>query len=226
MSRMKVFISHATTDRWVARQVAAHLDARGIDTFLDEKDIETGDSIDDSIQADLADCDELLMLLSPASLTSTWVLIEVGGAKALQKRLVPILLHVGANDLPGPLANGLAREINDIERYYDEIEARSKKPRGRQQEPTASDVNPETRWQPRSPTFKPGDFVYLPREPPARTYSRSGTDVGWNAAMEQYLGLLTKIESIHEEHGFARVDADGMTWAWLLEWLAPAVDAD
>jgi sulfopyruvate decarboxylase TPP-binding subunit len=62
---MKVFISHSSTDKWIARQISMHLAAIGIDSFLDEKEIETGDSIDEAIQTHLADCDELLMLLSP-----------------------------------------------------------------------------------------------------------------------------------------------------------------
>jgi TIR domain len=100
---MKVFISHSSVDKWVARRISQDLQAMGIETFLDEKDIETGDSFDDSIQEQLRESDELLMLLSPAALQSTWVVMEIGGAKVLGKRLIPILLHVGVNEMPSPL---------------------------------------------------------------------------------------------------------------------------
>jgi hypothetical protein len=54
-------------------------------------------------------------------------MIEVGGAMALNKRLIPILLHVGPNELPDALGNGMARDINDIERYYAEVKARNER---------------------------------------------------------------------------------------------------
>jgi len=107
---MKVFISHSSRDKWVARRISQDLNAMGIETFLDEKDIETGASIDEVIGDHLKDCDDCLMLLSPSALNSHWVLIEIGGAKALGKRLIPVLLHVGANEIPAPLSN-IWREI-------------------------------------------------------------------------------------------------------------------
>lgn len=122
---VKVFISHSSLDQYIARTISADLERRGVETFLDAKDIQTGDSLDDSIDGQLEDCDELLMLLSPAALKSHWVLLEVGGAKALKKRLIPILIHVGPNEPPPPLAKGLARDLNEIEQYLDEAEARA-----------------------------------------------------------------------------------------------------
>jgi 3-methyladenine DNA glycosylase AlkC len=46
---MKVFISHSSHDKWVARQMSRMLVQKGHVTFLDEKDIKTGDSIDSDI---------------------------------------------------------------------------------------------------------------------------------------------------------------------------------
>src|ERR1700761_3166199 len=121
---VKVFISHSSQDKWIARTLSRELETLGVTTFLDEKDISTGESIDDSIHENLQDCDEILMLLSPAALASHWVLLEIGGAKALGKLLIPILLHVGPNELPQPLAKGLARDLNDVDRYFAEVEQR------------------------------------------------------------------------------------------------------
>ena len=47
---MKVFISHSSKDKWAARRISQDLLQMGIESFLDEKDIETGDAIDESIQ--------------------------------------------------------------------------------------------------------------------------------------------------------------------------------
>ena len=91
---------------------------------MDEKDIETGATIDDSIAQQMRDADEVLLLLSPASLKSTWVLMELGGAKVLRKKIAPILHHVGVNEVPQPISHALCRDLNDVEKYYDEIALR------------------------------------------------------------------------------------------------------
>ncbi len=45
-----VFISHSSKDRWIARQMARLIEERDIKTFLDEKDIQGGDLISESIK--------------------------------------------------------------------------------------------------------------------------------------------------------------------------------
>lgn len=219
---MKVFVSHSSTDKWIARQIATQLEQRDIEAFLDEKDIKTGDSIDDAVHENLAECDELLMLLSPASLESSWVLIEIGGAKALGKRLVPILHHVGANELPTPLARGLARDLNDIDRYYSEVVVRSELPEAERQESKAVDHDDVPRVSPPSPRiFKEGDLVRLPQREPPTTTSRDGRDIGWSRHMADLLGVETEVTEVLEPAGIVRVDADNGHWLWLADWLTP-----
>ena len=58
---VKVFISHSSADKWLARRIARDLEELGTQTFLDEKDIKTGESIDDSIQLHLKESDEVLI---------------------------------------------------------------------------------------------------------------------------------------------------------------------
>lgn len=218
---MKVFISHSSSDKWIAGQIANDLGELGIQSFLDEKDIETGDSIDQAIQESLGDCDELLMLLSPASLKSSWVLIEIGGAKALKKRLVPILLHVGPNELPDALTDGLARDINDIERYYKEVGARAEAP-AEQVVATSGTGERDGRRSSRSArSFAPGDLVRLPAQVPESTYARDSYDIGWNHTMERYLGLETQITWADESRGIVEIEADEGDWVWLMDWLDP-----
>jgi hypothetical protein len=217
---MKVFISHSSTDKWIARQIAHELDARDIDAFLDEKDIQTGDSIEDAVGAHLADSDELLMLLSPASLGSPWVLIEIGGAKALGKRLVPILHHVGPNELPTPLAGDLARDLNDIERYYAEVKARSElSVAEREESDIAKAEAPPIRPPADQPSIARGDRVKLPLHEPSSTVNREGRDIGWNAHMADLLGAEATVTDVDVSSGVVRVDLDHGRWLWLLDWL-------
>lgn len=218
VSPVKVFISHSSTDKWIARQISKQLEEKGIEPFLDEKDIETGDVIGQMIQKNLSECDELLMLLSPAALKSSWVLLEVGGAMALGKRLVPILLHVGANDLPDPLNASLARDLNDIETYYDELVRRLQAP-----EPVPSEMVGTSSGRPqRAPkTFQVGEMVRLPQQIPGNQTDRMGNDVGWNEEMTDLLGEEATVVHAAEESGRVTLDIDEGAWVWLMHWLEP-----
>jgi hypothetical protein len=122
---VKVFVSHSSHDKWAARRIAEDLEKLGCRTFLDEKDIVTGSAIDSAVWSHLTDTDDFVILLSPTSVHSEWVLLELGGALALHKRVIPVLLHVGINDLPKAITLKLARDINELDRYYEELAART-----------------------------------------------------------------------------------------------------
>jgi hypothetical protein len=215
-----VFIAHSSHDRWVARRLSQDLVALGIETFLDEKDIETGESIDDSVQKHLEECDELLMLLSPAALASHWVLLEIGGAKALDKRLVPILLHVGPNDLPAPLSKGLARDLNDVEKYYEEVKKRS-----------AGSIKPSTRPRTRKPktaaaeaaatrrrTFNVGDLVRIPERP-----QPDSPVLNWAPEMTAHVGKTATVTVVDNDRT-VKLDVSDRWW-WAMDWLEAASSA-
>lgn len=219
---MRVFISHSSRDKWIARQIASELEGRGIDAFLDEKDIATGDSIEKTVKTELAGCDELLIIFSPASLRSPWVLIEVGGAQALGKRLVPILHHIGPNELPTPIASGLARDLNDIERYYKEVEVRNQQRDTEQQEEEVSLAEEATEIPvARATTLSAGQRVRLPLREPSSTLGRDGRDIGWNSFMSDLLGVDATIVDFDKDSGVVHLDIDHGRFLWLADWLTP-----
>jgi TIR domain-containing protein len=84
-----VFISHSHKDRWIARQIVGLIASKGhrhgVETFLDEKDIEGGDSIAQSVLKSIQGCNEFLVLLTRNSIGRPWVLIEIGAAWAMEK---------------------------------------------------------------------------------------------------------------------------------------------
>jgi hypothetical protein len=221
---VKVFISHSSTDKWIARRISEDLIGRGAETFLDEKDIRTGESIDATIQDHLADCDELLMLLSPAALSSTWVLIEIGGAKALKKRLIPITIHVPANELPSVLSGGLARDLNDIEVYYRELEQRVATgavapsgydvDRARPRKTVARGIE----WSP-----KIGERVQVaPVRPDPDSYAVGV--VGWRDEMDLYLGAVATVREVEQDSPdvlTVQLDVDRGKFWWALDWIRP-----
>jgi hypothetical protein len=125
-----VFISHSSKDRWIAQQMARLIDERtgehGVTTFLDEKDIEGGDLFKDEIRTALRSCEELLVLLTPYSISRDWVQNEIGSAWVLEKRIVPILLHVDLDDIPDIIDDRKAFDLNDFSQYLAELSGRAR----------------------------------------------------------------------------------------------------
>jgi len=125
-----VFISHSEKDRWIARQMAALIEERGrkhgIKAFLDEKDIQGGESIPDSIRKNIQECREFVVLLSRYSVKRPWVLIEIGAAWALEKRIVAITDKVTPEEMPAIIAPYKAIDLNEYDKYVEQLVNRVK----------------------------------------------------------------------------------------------------
>lgn len=215
---MKIFISHSSYDKWVARQISNLIQADGNQTFLDEKDLKTGESIDSSIQEHLKESDHLLLLITPASLKSHWVFVELGGAKALGKHVVPILMHVGSNELPGPIASLLARDINDLDKYLVELKKTgSKQLRSRPRK--------ERKPAPKSlrktlGAFSIGDEVRIATVEHLTPEDKAKSPK-WVSGMDKFSGIVTRIEAF-SPGGSAYLEATGENYRWNLDWLTKA----
>ena len=88
-----VFLSHSSKDKKFIRRLAADLESRGIGVWLDEQQIQVGDSINDRISQGLADSDYLLIALSEYSVSSEWVKKELNAMmiQEIQAKKVKIL---------------------------------------------------------------------------------------------------------------------------------------
>ena len=122
-----MFISHASADTWVARQIAAQIQARGAATFLDVEQIPIGDDFRERILDVEPDCDELLVLLTPWSARRPWVLFEISCFIHARKRVVCILHGLTTEDAKGDPIIGelLPREtfvdINALDAYFEQV---------------------------------------------------------------------------------------------------------
>src|SRR6476659_6137871 len=76
----QVFVSHATSDKWIAKTICEKLESIGAVTFRDDRDINGGDDIPDEIRKQIKKSRELVVLITPHSLGRPWVLLQVGGA--------------------------------------------------------------------------------------------------------------------------------------------------
>lgn len=209
---MKVFISHSSKDQWVARRISEDLCKLGCETFLDEKDFDTGASIDEQIRENLSSTDDFLILLTPASVGSEWVLIELGGALALKKNIIPIMLYVGVNDLPKAIALKLARAITDIDKYYAEVASRLGKA------PPRTRTTAQRGQAPKAPRFQIGDRIAIVNKRP-----KDDAYAGWVGDMDEFLGERATItDALQLDPAFTvyRLDVDSGEWLWLGNWLS------
>ena len=81
---MKIFISHSSADKKFARTLKDDLKENSFTTWVDEDELNFGDSLIDKLEAALGESSHFLIILSPASVNSEWVKFEL--AKALKKK--------------------------------------------------------------------------------------------------------------------------------------------
>lgn len=89
----QVFLSHASEDVAVARQVAGALRAGGIAVWIAPESILPGQAYNEAIVAGLRDSDTFAILVSKASNASKHVAREVGLADSQGKRIIPIRIE-------------------------------------------------------------------------------------------------------------------------------------
>lgn len=97
----------------------------GIATFLDEKDIEFGGSIPERVRQAIRDCGELVVLLSEYSVDRPWVLVEIGAAWVLEKRIVAVMDKPSPDQMPDVITPYRAVDLNDVRDYVDELVGRA-----------------------------------------------------------------------------------------------------
>ena len=102
MQMSSVFISYSSVDRPTAVKLEEALKQAGYATWRDESRIDTDWSIE--VAQALSSRDVLCLLWSANAKASQWVQHEWLTARALETRVIPVLLP-NAPDLPAPLAN-------------------------------------------------------------------------------------------------------------------------
>lgn len=114
-----IFISYSRIDREYVSKIEEVLKKEHIKYFLDEKDIEWGGVITDSIEDNLANkVTHEIVVISPASIKSQWVSYEVGYAKASGVKILPFLTHPSI-DLPLFLSGyNYITSIEQLEKYF------------------------------------------------------------------------------------------------------------
>jgi hypothetical protein len=127
LGRHQVFLSHATADKWLAVTLCEKIEATGAPTFRDDRDIQEGDLIAKEIFAQIRRSKEFVVLLTPASVTRPWVLLEIGAAcECRSLRIIPITYHVGIEQIPAIIHQNKGFALNDVDKYLAELANRLK----------------------------------------------------------------------------------------------------
>src|SRR4051794_37839391 len=93
-----VFLSHASADKIVVRQIAADLMAMGVSVWLDERELLPGATLVSGLSEGLGSADYVFLFVSAAFLNSQWASVEMDVAikKAVETRrgtVIPLLLE-------------------------------------------------------------------------------------------------------------------------------------
>jgi hypothetical protein len=126
----RVFISHSSVDTWVARQIARHIEGCGASTFLDEADIEYGDNFEERILDAARLSHELLVLLTPWSITRPYIWLEIGAVWGFGRRIIGVLHGLTPSELvtqegtPALLKRIDLVELNQIDGYFEQLRRR------------------------------------------------------------------------------------------------------
>lgn len=96
--RPSIFLSHSSRDKFFVRELAERLQQHGIGVWLDEAEINVGDSLTEKIGEAIDDTDYVGVVLSHNSVSSEWVQreLQIATQKELHRRqvvILPILLE-------------------------------------------------------------------------------------------------------------------------------------
>jgi hypothetical protein len=93
LEALDIFISYSSVDRVYAEKLARELRFWGMKVWWDEWEIRVGDSLTEKIQQGLESAAWLAVVLTPSSIASSWVKVELAAAlgRELESREVVVL---------------------------------------------------------------------------------------------------------------------------------------
>lgn len=113
---LRVFISHSDVDMVAARKLRNLLVHRVNAHVFTTEDFSAGEKWESKLRDQLSAADVVVVLLTPTSVHSNWVLHEIGAAWALGKPIVPVITRRDVlNNMPVSLTNAQAIHLTDVE---------------------------------------------------------------------------------------------------------------
>ena len=100
----KIFLSHTSSDKPFVRKLAADLRNNGHTVWIDEAEINIGDSLIGKIREGLDNVDYVAAVLSKKSIKSEWVIRELDIAsnrEIKEKKVIVLPILIEEVELPG-----------------------------------------------------------------------------------------------------------------------------
>jgi hypothetical protein len=121
----KIFLSHTSKDKPFVRKLAADLRNYGHTVWIDEAEINIGDSLIGKIRDGLDMVDYVAAVISKDSLKSEWVNkeLEIASNREIkEKRVVVLPIMIEHVDLPGFLEGKLYGDFSNEENYDERLQ--------------------------------------------------------------------------------------------------------
>lgn len=117
---LSIFISYSRSDMEFTDKLVTELDDRGFRCLIDRRDMEYGEAWQGVLRDLIAECDTVVFVVSPRSVSSQWCRWELSEISRLSKRLVPVVLEdVPVSALPPEIASIHLLPLGD-EEHFDE----------------------------------------------------------------------------------------------------------
>ena len=115
-NKLKVFISHSSSDQKFVRTLKADLKENNIETWVDEDQLDLGDSLVEKLELALEESSHFIIVLSPFSVSSEWVRFELKKALEqndiqLMQKIIPI--KYSTCEIPPELKNLLYADLSE-----------------------------------------------------------------------------------------------------------------
>jgi TIR domain len=119
---IRVFVSYAMEDRVVAEELMNQLGRLPKFQVYTTNRISAGEKWQSEIKKELSRSDYFLVLLSPTSVQSKWVQLELGAAWGLNKSIIPVVTSQDVvKRIPLELGNLQVIQMSDLREKPDSI---------------------------------------------------------------------------------------------------------
>lgn len=99
-----IFLSYSSKDNQLALELRNALESKGAKVFIAEQSIPVGEAWKEEIRQAIRCAKLVVLLLTPASVNSPWVIFECGAAWVLNSPICIAVAHVQMSDMPDALA--------------------------------------------------------------------------------------------------------------------------
>jgi hypothetical protein len=120
----QVLISSTPKDRDLAENLAQSVHDAGALVLSVWQTPARGETIDFDLRRLLRKADEVVLILTDRSLNNPYLLLEMGAAFSLRKRVIPILVGIEESEIPPLIAELGYVRYADLRGYLSELEQR------------------------------------------------------------------------------------------------------